>query len=399
MRTHLLSLALALLPATTIAQELAGVVFWDRNANGRRDDGELGLGRIPVSNQETVVLTDNDGNFTLPRGRGHGIVFVSVPDGYRAVGSFWKTEAEATQFAITPIPRPPGPRPVPGQPVVHPSFTFIHASDTHISEPTAPRMRRLRAMVDSLRPAFVLITGDLVRDALRVGEPEATTYYELFSRERNQFQTPVFTVPGNHEIFGIERARSGVDPAHPLFGKTMYRRFLGPDYYSFTYNGVHFVGLNTADVHGQAYYGNVDSLQLAWIERDLARFPPNTPVVTFNHIPFYSTGEQIDGYMEGGLAPSVIDVNGTRRFRHVVGNAPAALRVLSTRRHVLALGGHVHIGERIDFDRSGQRTRFENAPAIINQSDTRIGTFPSGFVVYNVVNGVIGEGRLVRLDP
>jgi hypothetical protein len=41
----------------------------------------------------------------------------------------------------------------------------------------------MREMVDSLQPAFVLITGDLVRDALRVPEEEARGYYELLERE------------------------------------------------------------------------------------------------------------------------------------------------------------------------------------------------------------------------
>lgn len=35
-----------------------------------------------------------------------------------------------------------------------------------------------RALADSLDPAFVLITGDRVKDALRVGEPEATGNHE-----------------------------------------------------------------------------------------------------------------------------------------------------------------------------------------------------------------------------
>ena len=38
----------------------------------------------------------------------------------------------------------------------------------------------------------------------------------------------VWSVPGNHEIFGIERHSSLVSPAHPLYGKAMYRQRLGP---------------------------------------------------------------------------------------------------------------------------------------------------------------------------
>jgi hypothetical protein len=367
------------------AQTISGVVFWDRNNNGIRDEGELGLANVSVSDQDTVVRTNAAGVYQLPAGRGHGFIFVSVPDGFRSVGSFWRKASEASQFALAP------------RRVL--DFRFIHASDTHISQESAPRMRRLRAVVDSIAPAFLLISGDLVRDALRVNEGEATGYYELFGVERNLFKTPVFTVPGNHEIFGIERERSRVDSTHALFGKAMYRSYLGPDYYSFTHGGVHFVALNTVDVHGDRYYGHVDSLQLAWLERDLARLPPNTPVVTFNHIPFYTTSEIIDGYRDDGAAPTVIDIGGKKQFRHTVSNAAQVLAALAKRRHVLALGGHVHIRELIDFGRDGERTRFENGAAIVGPSQTNIGVFPSGFTVYTVFNGVIDAGRFVKLDP
>ena len=62
------------------------------------------------------------------------------------------------------------------------------------------RTQRFRELAESLNPAFVIVTGDLVRDALRVGEAEATGYYELFKREVALFKSPVWTVPGNHEI-------------------------------------------------------------------------------------------------------------------------------------------------------------------------------------------------------
>ncbi len=367
------------------AQSVSGVVFWDRNANGIRDEGELGLANVAVSDQDTVVRTNAAGVYQLPTGRGHGIIFVSVPDGFRSVGSFWRRVGEASQFALTP------------RRVL--DFRFVHASDVHISEASVSRIRRLRAMVDSMAPAFVLLSGDLVRDALRVNEVEATAYYELFGIERNLFRTPVFTVPGNHEIFGIERERSRVDPAHPLFGKKMYRSYLGPDYYSFTHGGIHFVALNTVDVHGDWYHGHVDSLQLAWLERDLARLPANTPVVTFNHIPFYSTSEIINGYEDSGVAPTVIAIDGKQQFRHTVSNAAQVLAALAKRRHVLALGGHVHMRELLDFGREGERVRFENAAAIVEPSRTSIGVFPSGFTVYTVINGVIDAGRFVRLEP
>ena len=73
------------------------------------------------------------------------------------------------------------------------------------------------------------------------------SYYELFGGQAERFESPVWTVPGNHEIFGIERDRSQVSAAHPLYGRKMCRHHRGPDYYSFNFGGVHFVGLNSVD--------------------------------------------------------------------------------------------------------------------------------------------------------
>jgi hypothetical protein len=367
--------------------DVTGVVFDDANGNGVRDANERGLAGIAVSNQDTVVTTDAQGVFRL-REPGTGIIFVSVPDRRRSVGPFWRSnDANAPiAFALAPA-------------AAATELTFVHASDLHIAPASVGRTRRLRALVDSIHPDVLLITGDLVRDALRVPEAEATGYYDLLKRELGAFKTPIVTVPGNHENFGIERDSSHVSATHALYGRKMYRHYFGPDYYSFTRGGVHFVGLNTVDIDDQRYYGHVDSVQLAWLARDLALIPPTMPVVTFDHIPFFTTFETVNGYMESGLAPSLITVNGKTAFRHSVSNAAEVLAVLRTRRHVLALGGHMHGTERIEYEMAGVKTRFNQVSAVVAGPKGAGLSFTSGVTVYRVKNGVIDAGRFVPLDP
>jgi 3',5'-cyclic AMP phosphodiesterase CpdA len=205
-------------------------------------------------------------------------------------------------------------------------------------------------------------------------------------------------VPGNHENFGIERDSSHVSASHPLYGRQMYHKYRGPDYYSFDFGGVHFVGLNSVDIDDQRYYGHVDSMQIAWLERDLAMVPPTMPVVTFNHIPFFSSLDVMGGYVDGGLAPTLITIKGKTQYRHTVANAGAVLAVLRTRRHVLALGGHLHAGEQIEYTVDGLRTRFNLTPAIVGPGGTKGGMqFPSGFTLYTVRGGVIDAGRFIPL--
>jgi 3',5'-cyclic AMP phosphodiesterase CpdA len=278
------------------------------------------------------------------------------------------------------------------------AFTFVHASDTHIAPANVDRTRRLRGLVDSIRPAFTIITGDLIRDAMSQQEPLSRSYFELFNTETKDFGAPLWTVPGNHDHFGIIRSRSGVSAAHPLYDRGMYRSYRGPDYYSFTFGGVHFVGLNTVDIDDQWYYGHVDSLQLAWLERDLAMVPPMMPVVTFNHIPFFSSFDGLSGYNDEPPAPTLITVKGKTAFRHTVSNAGAVLAVLRKHRHVLALGGHVHAGENIVYEVDGLKTRFNQTPAIVGPRAGGGMQFVSGFTFYTVRNGIIDPGRFIPLD-
>lgn len=365
-----------------------GIVYLDANGNGNRDRDERGLAQVAVSNQFDVALTDANGGFELPGPGPAGLVFVSIPDGYAA--RTWFARAVDTDrpngstiaFALTATPRTA-------------VTTFVHASDTHLAEASRPRTARLRALIDSIQPAFVLVTGDLVRDALRVGEAEASGYFALVQDEFSKIRPPVWTVPGNHEIFGIERDKSGVPPANPLYGRAMYRHHRGPDYYSFNAGGVHFVGLNTVDIDDTRYYGHVDSVQLAWLSHDLAAVPSTVPVVTFNHIPFISAMESVRGLNENPPAPTIISVEGKAQFRHTVANMAEVLARLKGHPYPLALAGHVHVRERLRYE--GTPTRFEQAAAVVGPSPVAGLTLTSGITVYRIEAAQIDTGRFVPI--
>ena len=369
---------------TQTPPSVSGIVFHDANRNGERDPGERGLAGVAVSNQHEVVRTAADGSYALPA-LGYGIVFVSLTDGYAAVGNFWRTVNESSgrvDFALAA-------RATSG------TFSFIHASDPHVSAQNLGRMQQLREIVEKRRPDFVLLTGDLVRDALRVGEEEARGYYDLYTQEVRRFPVRVWSVPGNHEIFGIERHLSLVSARHPLYGKGMYRQRLGPNYYSFDYGGVHFVGLDSVDIADLWYYGHVDGVQLAWLKADLAAVSAETPVVTFNHIPFATAIDAVAGYRDDGPAPTLIKVGGRTVFRHVVSNFDAVRAAIGSRHWPLALGGHMHTRESLSFG-SSVRTRFHQAAAVVGPTDNTIPAI-SGVTLYRVTNRVIDDGEFIAL--
>jgi 3',5'-cyclic AMP phosphodiesterase CpdA len=310
-------------------------------------------------------------------------VFVSLPDGYGTGGAFWRAvSAPPLDFALMARPAPA-------------FFSFVHASDTHVSAQSVGRLQQLRALAEERRPDFVLVTGDLVRDALRVGEEEARGYYDLYTNEIRRFPVPVWSVPGNHENFGIERHLSLVSASHPLYGKGMYRARLGPNYYSFTRGGVHFVGLDSVGISDLWYYGHIDPTQLAWLRADLERVPEGTPVVTFNHIPFISAVEPMSGFRDDGAAPTLIKVGDRTVFRHVVSNFSEILPILQSRDWPLALAGHGHIRESIRYE-SAIRTRFHQAAAVVGPT-TDVVSAISGVTLYRVRNRAIDEGEFIPL--
>lgn len=366
-----------------------GVVFDDANGNGIRDAGERGIAGVVVSDQSAVTQTAADGSYQFDATPTSSVAFVSLPDGWSATG-FWQAlrfdgGAARADFALRPRE-------------ASSEFIFIHASDTHLSPQSLPRIRRLREIVERERPAFVLITGDLVRDALRVPEAEARSYYDLLVAELAKFPVPVFTVPGNHENFGIERHLSLVSPQHPLYGKRMYRHYRGPNYFSFNWGGVHFVGLDSVDINDLWYYGHLDAAQLEWLKKDLAAVPAGKPVVTFNHIPLASAIDGLHGYRDEPPAPSLIRVGDKPQYRHVVSNTGELLQAVAPRRLEIALGGHMHTPESLVYQTEVGPVRFHQTGAVVAPNSAAGMKFPSGVTLYRVRSGRVDDGAFLLLD-
>ena len=361
-----------------------GTVFLDENGNGQREPSERPVPGVVVSNQQEVVRADANGAYELPASRDQ-IVFVSLPEGYLPVGTFWKRAGgsdESLDFPLRETARVT-------------EFEFIHGSDPHVKEEFLDRIQKFRTLVTSVHPAFVLLTGDLVHDALAEPEAEAKKYFGMFLKETQNLPGLLFTVPGNHDIFGIERQ---VNPNHPLYAKKMYAHFCGPNYYSFNYGGIHFIGLDTVGINNVLlYYGNVDSKQLDWLRKDIAMTPKDQPVVTFNHIPIATTAEFFSDFLGRGPEHSRLNVNGKTIFRHVVLNADELLAELRKRPYPLALAGHTHMREALSLESNGNVTRFHQATAI--QGPREIAGFKtsSGVMLYRVKNRVIDDGTFLPL--
>ncbi len=363
---------------------IRGIVFYDKNENGVLDKDEAGMAGVSVSDQVQVVVSDAQGRYEIHSAKGYGFVLVTAPEGYTSTAS-WQKVAATNDFALAKKNTPA-------------TFSFIHASDTHISEKSVDRMQKLREIVSATKPDFLLITGDLVKDALRVSEKEASGYYELYKKEIEKFTVPVWSVPGNHEIFGIERHLSLVSQSHPLYGKKMYHHYLGPNYYSFNYGGIHFVGLDNVDYEDLWYFGRVDSLQVKWLQADLTTVPKTTPVITFGHMPFYSGGLSLTAFTEEGPSRTLEREDGKLQFRHVVSNPEEVIKILDTHPFPISLAGHYHSRQVFTYERSGSPIRFEQTGAVVGANQNGQEVLPSGVTLYTVTNGKIDAGKFIPLD-
>lgn len=303
----------------------AGLVSGTVTADGR------GLAGVPVSDGYEIVYTGADGCYSLETDKTLGLLFVSTPSGYEPASchgnrpDFWRLlttppdEPETVDFVLRPTDDS--------------RFAFVAMADNQISNrhgevncfvnTTVPDVN---ATVDSLRTAgldpFVILLGDQAHDCYwkpnRYGLPQAYSDIE-------RIDARVYSVMGNHDH--DPTAMNDIDAG------AEWRRFVGPEYYSFDKGGVHFVVLDDEEIvdngptlskDGECVYKNkVRHPQMEWLRKDLERVAPSTPVLLAIHAPLLPS-------------PGMED-----EWRLVNGAELAAL--LAKFDHVEIISGHTHI--------------------------------------------------------
>ena len=199
-------------------------------------------------------------------------------------------------------------------------FTFVQFSDTHVGFDGPPdplgtkAFERAVETVNALpeRPDLVLFTGDLTHDSEKPGE-HAARMKRFREIAAGLNVAKVHCVPGEHD--------AGLD------GGALFRENFGETFSSFDWRGVHFIGLDNVSRGKPA----VGAEQLAWLKRDLERFPKTAPIVVFTHRPlfdlkpdwewFTSDGDQVMNALAGFDNVTVLYGHIHREHAHVEGNA------------------------------------------------------------------------------
>jgi len=170
------------------------------------------------------------------------------------------------------------------------------------------------AAINRLRPAFVVVSGDLVN---KPGEAAQTLEYRRVIG-RVDPRIPVYSVAGNHDI---QNAPSPAD-------LDAYTRLFGPDHYVFRHGDFTGIVLNSVIIHTPQHVADRLAAQEAWLQSALgrARADGARHIVVFAHHPwFLKTADEPDEYF---------NIPRERRGRHLAWFREAGVKAL--------LSGHYH---------------------------------------------------------
>jgi Icc protein len=193
-------------------------------------------------------------------------------------------------------------------------FSFVQISDSHLgfNKPANPDVAgTLQAAIEKInamssKPSFILHTGDLTH----LSQPEEFDGVDQIMKSAKAEK--VFYVPGEHDVLNDNGKRY-----LERYGKNTK----GNGWYSYDFNGVHFVALVNVIDTAEGGLGVLGNEQLRWLEDDLKAVSNSTPVVVFAHIPLWAV------YPQWGW--------GTR-------DSEQALLLLKRFGSVSVLNGHIH---------------------------------------------------------
>ncbi len=179
------------------------------------------------------------------------------------------------------------------------TFYFIQLSDPQLGMFTdnrdfaqdAANFEFAVTAVNRLKPAFVVITGDLVNkpnDAAQIAE------YRRIAGKIDR-SIPVYNIAGNHDVENVPTPAS----------LDAYTRVFGPDRYTFRHGGLVGIVLNSSVIHSPQQTPEQLAEQERWLRAELTRARAENPrhIVVFQHHPwFLKSAAEADQYFNIPLA-------------------------------------------------------------------------------------------------
>ena len=291
-----------------------------------------GLPRVPVTDGAQVVDTAPDGTFELVTVPEQGFVRITLPSGYRiplnrpGTARFYqaltRTSEQSAVFELEPDPVP------------HDDHTLLLLGDIQTQDSTetgwflSQSVPDLRGTAVSLgdEHAFGISCGDIMFDNLDL--------YPDYERGVAEIGIPFFQVVGNHDL--------DMDSPTDRGSIATFGNHFGPGNYSFNRGAVHYVVLDDVFWYGRGYLGYLDADTLRWLQQDLARVEPGSPVIVATHIPVL--GSQHLRFDEESPSTSLTITNREALYRLL---EPFNAHILTGHthecEHVFEQGTHEHV--------------------------------------------------------
>jgi UDP-2,3-diacylglucosamine pyrophosphatase LpxH len=155
-----------------------------------------------------------------------------------------------------------------------PLFSFAVIGDTRsgVRNELSPIFLTSIAEINRLQPAFVFHLGDFIEGWTKQAEIMRGEW-DIFQGALEKFEMPVYLAAGNHDIWDAQ-------------SQQIYEGRFGQTYFSFDYNGAHFIVLCT-DLAGEA--DRIAGAQLAWFRQDIEQTTREQPVFVLIHKPLWFT--------------------------------------------------------------------------------------------------------------
>ncbi|WP_143884366.1 calcineurin-like phosphoesterase C-terminal domain-containing protein [Chryseobacterium binzhouense] len=274
---------------------VSGYVFEDSNKNQKKENREKGIEGVAVSNGVQVVLTDKNGQYSLPI-QENQTIFVIKPSGFMTPVNQnnlpqyyyqYKPKGSPADFKYKGT-APTGTLPKELNFALYKQNENKNFDILVFGDPQPYTEKQLdyfkRSIVNEVKntkknAVLGISLGDLVGDDLSLQKPYAEVMREI--------GMPWYNVMGNHDM--------NYDAKEDQFSDETFEANFGPANYSFNYGNVHFIILD--DIlypdprDGKGYWGGFREDQLKFIENDLKLVDKNKLIVVSLHIPLEHKSE------------------------------------------------------------------------------------------------------------
>lgn len=169
-------------------------------------------------------------------------------------------------------------------------FRFAFFTDIHINgkHERVQNFQKACERAESLNCEFIITGGDNADANTWFVHPDsAIARFKIYQSIIEKSDLPIYSSIGNHDRF------LKTSEENSLHNTGLFESHTGlNEYYSFDYQGYHFIVLNNVCYNRRTYDYHMDRRQIYWLRRDLLKTGTTTPVIAIVHVPLQRLSRQ-----------------------------------------------------------------------------------------------------------